>query len=154
MNKKSAIIFLIVTGLFLLTSCGKSEGTMGENSGDMEERKDRIEIYDKNQKLILKVEEQKDIDYFSNLLGNTTKNMENEDYPLVKIPKNAKVYREYRFIVQIEEDREIATKFYVYENHPYVTLDGIPVVSHLTWKISEEEHMKLKNPKTVTDKQD
>lgn len=136
--KRYITITLTLICVFLLAACG--------NQTNMGQKNDRIEVYDKNQNMILEIDSQKELDYFSNLIGNTTANMENENFLLVKLPKDAIVSYEYKFITNREDGKETEAKFYVYENYQYITLMGIPMVSPLTWKISDEEYAKLNNP--------
>lgn len=35
--------------------------------------------------------------------------------------------------------------FYVYENYPYMTMKGIPLMSELTWELSEEDLEQLQH---------
>lgn len=137
--KKFRSLLLLLTFLFILTACGDLSNSKKSN--------DRIEVYDKNQNIIVKKMNQKDLDYFSDLIGKSTDNTTEDDFSLVTLPNDAEIIYEYKFITSREDGKETKVYFDIYDNYPYITLKGIPIISPLTWKLSDEEYLKLKNPK-------
>lgn len=129
-------IFLVISIVF--TSC--SPNTMTEQTGSKKEEK--IEIFDSNNKKIVETEEQKVLDYFSNLTGMSVENInyKNFDDYFKEIPDYA--VQSYHFILTSKRKYKKATNidFYIYENYPYITMEGMPMMpSSLIWELSKED---------------
>lgn len=129
-------IFLVISIVF--TSC--SPNTMTEQTRSKKEEK--IEIFDSNNNKIVETEEQEVLDYFSNLTGMSVENInyKNFDDYFKEIPDDA--VQSYHFILTSKRKYKKATNidFYIYENYPYITMEGMPMMpSSLTWKLSKED---------------
>lgn len=112
-------IFLVISIVF--TSC--SPNTMTEQTRS-------------------KKEEQEVLDYFSNLTGMSVENInyKNFDDYFKEIPDYA--VQSYHFILTSKRKYKKATNidFYIYENYPYITMEGMPMMpSSLTWELSKED---------------
>ena len=138
MKNKSILLLLLLIIVFLAVSCSRESSRII--------KKDTIEVYDKEDNLILETKDRKTLKYFSKLIGNTTDNMKKDDFPLKKLPDDAEISYEYKFITKRKDGNQIVIDFLVYENYPYVTMKGIPFVTPMTWEVSEEENIKLQNP--------
>lgn len=142
--KKVGILLLLM--ILILSSC--SEKQSSDNTRPIN-KKDNIVIYDADGNKLREVTEQSELDYFSNLIGNSTENIdeENADTLLEKVPEDAQISYRYVFISTRESDGvSNQFDFVVYKNYPYITLDGIPFLSTLTWELSEEDNNKLQHP--------
>lgn len=129
-------IFLVISIVF--TSC--SPNTMTEQTRSKKEEK--IEIFDSNNKKIVETEEQEVLDYFSNLTGMSVENINDKNFDdyFKEIPDDA--VQSYHFILTSKRKDKKATNidFYIYENYPYITMEGMPMMpSSLTWKLSKED---------------
>ena len=129
-------IFLVISIVF--TSC--SPNTMTEQTRSKKEEK--IEIVDSNNNKIVETEEQEVLDYFSNLTGMSVENInyKNFDDYFKEIPDGA--VQSYHFILTSKRKDKKATNidFYIYENYPYITMEGMPMMpSSLTWELSKED---------------
>ena len=135
-------IFLVISIVF--TSC--SPNTMTEQTRSKKEEK--IEIFDSNNNKIVETEEQEVLDYFSNLTGMSVENInyKNFDDYFKEIPDDA--VQSYHFILTSKRKDKKATNidFYIYENYPYITMEGMPMMpSSLTWEFSKEDLNDLKD---------
>ncbi len=142
MYKKISSFFMIaVVSIFVLSGCNFTV----ENSKKM--REDRIEIYNSDNEKILETQDQKILDYISNLIGMSTEKMDEKNYKefFKEMPEDAKVRYHYVFITE-REDKEVSkVDFYVYENYPYMTMKGIPLIPEFTWELSEEDLEQLQH---------
>ncbi|MDU1829426.1 hypothetical protein [Anaerococcus sp.] len=130
-------IFLVISIVF--TSC--SPNTMTEQTRSKKEE-EKIEIFDSNNNKIVETEEQEVLDYFSNLTGMSVENInyKNFDDYFKEIPDDA--VQSYHFILTSKRKYKKATNidFYIYENYPYITMEGMPMMpSSLTWELSKED---------------
>ena len=136
-------IFLVISIVF--TSC--SPNTMTEQTRSKKEE-EKIEIFDSNNNKIVETEEQEVLDYFSNLTGMSVENInyKNFDDYFKEIPDYA--VQSYHFILTSKRKYKKATNidFYIYENYPYITMEGMPMMpSSLTWELSKEDLNDLKD---------
>lgn len=138
MKKKIVLALIVMITSFVYIGCN--------DDGKTKNRSDIIEVYDKSGTMILEIKDQETLNYFSTLIVNTTKNMNDDNYPLLKLPKDAEVSYNYKFITRREDGKENTIDFFVYKNYPYITLRGIPIITPMTWQISEEENIKLQHP--------
>lgn len=142
MYKKISSFFMIaVVSIFVLSGCNFTV----ENSKKM--REDRIEIYNSDNEKILETQDQKILDYISTLVGMSTEKMDEKNYKefFKEMPEDAKVRYHYVFITE-REDKEVSkVDFYVYENYPYMTMKGIPLIPEFTWELSEEDLEQLQH---------
>ena len=130
-------IFLVISIVF--TSC--SPNTMTEQTRSKKEE-EKIEIFDSNNNKIVETEEQEVLDYFSNLTGMSVENInyKNFDDYFKEIPDYA--VQSYHFILTSKRKYKKATNidFYIYENYPYITMEGMPMMpSSLIWELSKED---------------
>ena len=142
MYKKISSFFMIaVVSIFVLSGCNFTV----ENSKKM--REDRIEIYNSDNEKILETQDQKILDYISTLVGMSTEKMDEKNYKefFKEMPEDAKVRYHYVFITKRDNKKVSEVDFYVYENYPYMTLEGIPLIPHFTWELSKEDSEKLQN---------
>ena len=140
-KKISSFFMIAVVSIFVLSGCNFTV----ENSKKM--REDRIEIYNSDNEKILETQDQKILDYISTLIGMSTEKMDEKNYKefFKEMPEDAKVRYHYVFITE-REDKEVSkVDFYVYENYPYMTMKGIPLIPEFTWELSEEDLEQLQH---------
>lgn len=131
-------LLCIFTALTCFFACSFSKKDLG----------DIITVYDSNNKKIAEFTDQKDIEYYSDLVGNTTENISEDNANLLyrKIPSDAKVRYKYVFTHRKDNGKKTSVNFFVYENYPYITLKGIPFIPDVTWELSEKDYNLLQNP--------
>ncbi|HEP5156412.1 TPA: hypothetical protein VCY55_001118 [Streptococcus pyogenes] len=144
MRKRFLIMAIFLVFSIVLTSC--SPNTTTEQTSNKKEEK--IEIFDSNNKKIVETEEQEVLDYFGNLTGMSVANINDKNFDnyFKEIPDDA--IESYHFILTSKREDKKATKidFYIYENYPYITMEGMPMIpSSLTWELSKEDLNDLKD---------
>ena len=144
MRKRFLIMVIFLVFSIVLTSC--SSNTTTEQTSSKKEEK--IEIFDSNNKKIVETEEQEVLDYFGNLTGMSVENINDKNFDnyFKEIPDDA--IESYHFILTSKREDKKATKidFYIYENYPYITMEGMPLMpSSLTWELSKEDLNDLKD---------
>lgn len=144
MRKRFLILSILLAFSIVLTSCVPN--TMTEQTRSKKEEK--IEIFDSNNKKIVETEEQEVLDYFGNLTGMSAENINDKNFDdyFKEIPDDA--IESYHFILTSKREDKKATEidFYIYENYPYITMDGMPMIpSSLTWELSKEDLNDLKD---------
>lgn len=130
-------IFLVISIVF--TSC--SPNTMTEQTRSKKEE-EKIEIFDSNNKKIVETEEQEVLDYFSNLTGMSVENINYKNFDDYFKEISDYAVQSYHFILTSKRKYKKATNidFYIYENYPYITMEGMPMIpSSLTWELSKED---------------
>ena len=130
--KKFVALALSLICAISLVACGSKD-------------RDRVEVYDKNQKMISEMTSRKDLKYFSDLITQSTENLKDPASAFAQLPKDAVVSREFRVITKDKDGKDFVIKFYVYENYQYMTLSGIQEMPDFTWKLSDEDYVKLKD---------
>ena len=138
MRKRFLIMAIFLVFSIVLTSC--SPNTTTEQTSSKKEEK--IEIFDSNNKKIVETKEQEVLDYFSNLIGMSVGNINDKNFDdyFKEIPDDA--IGSYHFLLTSKREDKKATKidFYIYENYPYITMEGMPLMpSSLTWELSKED---------------
>lgn len=138
MRKRFLIMAIFLVFSIVLTSC--SPNTTREQTSIKKEEK--IEIFDSNNKKIVETEEQEVIDDFSYLTGMSVENINDKNFDdyFKEIPDDA--IESYHFLFTSKREDKKATKidFYIYENYPYITMKGMPLMpSSLTWELSKED---------------
>ena len=144
MRKRFLIISILLAFSIVLTSC--IPNTMTEQTRSKKEEK--IEIFDSNNKKIVETEEQEVLDYFGNLTGMSVANINDKNFDnyFKEIPDDA--IESYHFMLTSKRKDKKATEidFYIYENYPYITMVGMPMIpSSLTWELSKEDLNYLKD---------
>ena len=138
MRKRFLIMAIFLVFSIVLTSC--SPNTTTEQTSSKKEEK--IEIFDSNNKKIVETKEQEVLDYFSNLIGMSVGNINDKNFDdyFKEIPDDA--IESYHFLLTSKREDKKATKidFYIYENYPYITMEGMFLMpSSLTWELSKED---------------
>ncbi len=158
MKQKNLFLFFTLSLMMVLfTACGtKIDANLNINKSETKDNKenvvdseiDTIIVYDNNGNEILKTSEQSKIEYFSELIGNSVENIDDENASTLykSVPKDAVISYRYTMIHKKQNNDEDKVDFYVYENYPYITLKGIPVITPLTWELSEKDNEMLQNP--------
>ena len=144
MRKKFSIMAIFLVFSIVLTSC--SPNTTTEQTSSKKEEK--IEIFDSNNKKIVETEEQEVLDYFSNLTGMSAENINDKNFDdyFKEIPDDA--IESYHFLLTSKREDKKVTKidFYIYENYPYITMEGMPLMpSSLTWELSKDDLNNLED---------
>lgn len=146
MKKQSIILScLFFSFLFIMTACSSNSF----DNGNSNENSDVVTVYDPNGKKLTEFTEEEDVVYFSELIGNSVENMDEDNVmsTLYKsVPKDAELSFKYVFTHTKDNGKQTTVDFYVYKNYPYLTLKGIPVISPLTWELSEEDNNILQKP--------
>ncbi len=158
MKQKNLFLFFNLSFMIiLLTACdSKIDANLGTNKTETKDNienvvhseTDTIIVYDNNGNEILKTSEQSKIEYFSELIGNSVENIDNENASTLykSVPKDAVISYRYTMIHKKQNNDEDKVDFCVYENYPYITLKGIPIITPLTWELSEKDNELLQNP--------
>ncbi|MDD7362894.1 MAG: hypothetical protein SPI65_04700 [Peptoniphilus sp.] len=140
--KRIAVLFVVacISACFL-SACGGSERSFDSGGA----RQDKMEVYDADGRKILKTSDQDVLDYFSNIIGMSAEELDEENYQdFVKdVPEDAKVSYHYVFSTKREDGKTGHVDFYVYENYPYITMKGMPAMGSLTWQLSKEAFEKV-----------
>lgn len=121
---------IVIAFLIVLTSCRSRK------------KQDKIEIFDSNNIKIAETEKQEELDYFSNFIGMSVENVNDKKFDnyFKEIPDDA--IKSYHVIFTSKGKGSEAAKidFYIYENYPYITMEGIPMITRpLTWQLSKED---------------
>ena len=130
MRKRFLFMTIVIAFLLVLTSCRSKK------------KEDKIEIFDSNNVKIAETEKQEELDYFSNFIGMSVENVNDKKFDnyFKEIPEDA--IKSYHVIFTSKGKDNEATKidFYMYENYPYITMEGVPMItSPFTWQLSEED---------------
>ncbi|PIE78037.1 MAG: hypothetical protein CSA15_09825 [Candidatus Delongbacteria bacterium] len=115
--------------------------------------RDTVTVFDKNDVKILEISNQDGLDYISDLIGNSTENIvENEENAIMlfnEVSKDAIVSYKYIFKHIRDDGKTTTVTFNVYENYPYITMKNIHFIPSMTWELSKEDNKKLQNPKDL-----
>ncbi|EEI83085.1 hypothetical protein [Anaerococcus tetradius] len=130
MRKRHVFMTIVIAFLIVLTSCRSRK------------KQDKIEIFDSNNIKIAETEKQEELDYFSNFIGMSVENVNDKKFDnyFKEIPDDA--IKSYHVIFTSKGKGSEAAKidFYIYENYPYITMEGIPMITRpLTWQLSKED---------------
>ena len=130
MRKRFLFMTIVIAFLLVLTSCRSKK------------KEDKIEIFDSNNVKIAETEKQEELDYFSKFIGMSVENVNDKKFDnyFKEIPEDA--IKSYHVIFTSKGKDNEATKidFYMYENYPYITMEGVPMItSPFTWQLSEED---------------
>ena len=130
MRKRHVFMTIVIAFLIVLTSCRSRK------------KEDKIEIFDSNNIKIAETEKQEELDYFSNFIGMSVENVNDKKFDnyFKEIPDDA--IKSYHVIFTSKGKGSEAAKidFYIYENYPYITMEGIPMITRpLTWQLSKED---------------
>lgn len=130
MIKRHVFMTIVIAFLIVLTSCRSRK------------KQDKIEIFDSNNIKIAETEKQEELDYFSNFIGMSVENVNDKKFDnyFKEIPDDA--IKSYHVIFTSKGKGSEAAKidFYIYENYPYITMEGIPMITRpLTWQLSKED---------------
>ena len=110
MRRRFAFMTIVFVFLIVLTSCKSKK------------KEDKIEIFDSNDIKIAETEKQDELDYFSDFIEMS------ED-----------AIKSYHFIFT-NGNEGTKIDFYIYENYPYITMEGVPMITTpLTWELSKED---------------
>lgn len=138
MRKRFLIMGIFLVFSIVLTSC--SPNTTTEQTSSKKEEK--IEIFDSNSKKIVETEEQEVLDYFSNLTGMSVENINDKNFDdyFKEVPDDAIVSHHFLLTSKRKDKKATKIDFYIYENYPYITMEGMPLKpSSLTWELSKED---------------
>lgn len=147
MRRRFVFMTIVIAFLIVFTSCRS------------EKKEDKIEIFDSNNVKIAETEKQEELDYFSNFIGMSVENVNDKKFEnyFKEIPEDA--IKSYHVIFTSKGKDNEATKidFYMYENYPYITMEGVPMITTpFTWQLSEEDikefNDKVQDPKDIDDK--
>lgn len=147
MRRRFVFMTIVIAFLIVFTSCRS------------EKKEDKIEIFDFNNVKIAETEKQEELDYFSNFIGMSVENVNDKKFEnyFKEIPEDA--IKSYHVIFTSKGKDNEATKidFYMYENYPYITMEGVPMITTpFTWQLSEEDikefNDKVQDLKDIDDK--
>ena len=147
MRRRFVFMTIVIAFLLVLTSCRSRK------------KEDKIEIFDSNNVKIAETEKQEELDYFSNFIGMSVENVNDKKFEnyFKEIPEDA--IKSYHVIFTSKGKDNEATKidFYMYENYPYITMEGVPMITTpFTWQLSEEDikefNDKVQDLKDIDDK--
>lgn len=147
MRGRFVFMTIVIAFLIVFTSCRS------------EKKEDKIEIFDSNNVKIAETEKQEELDYFSNFIGMSVENVNDKKFEnyFKEIPEDA--IKSYHVIFTSKGKDNEATKidFYMYENYPYITMEGVPMITTpFTWQLSEEDikefNDKVQDLKDIDDK--
>lgn len=137
MRNRFLFMTIVIAFLLVLTSCRSRK------------KEDKIEIFDSNNVKIAETEKQEELDYFSKFIVMSVENVNDKKFDnyFKEIPEDA--IKSYHVIFTSKGKDNEATKidFYMYENYPYITMEGVPMITRpFTWELSEED-IKVFNDK-------
>lgn len=147
MRRRFVFMTIVIAFLIVFTSCRSKK------------KEDKIEIFDSNNVKIAETEKQEELDYFSNFIGMSVENVNDKKFEnyFKEIPEDA--IKSYHVIFTSKGKDNEATKidFYMYENYPYITMEGVPMIpTPFTWQLSEEDikefNDKVQDLKDIDDK--
>lgn len=147
MRRRFVFMTIVIAFLIVFTSCRSKK------------KEDKIEIFDSNNVKIAETEKQEELDYFSNFIGMSVENVNDKKFDnyFKEIPEDA--IKSYHVIFTSKGKDNEATKidFYMYENYPYITMEGVPMITTpFTWQLSEEDikefNDKVQDLKDIDDK--
>lgn len=147
MRRRFVFMTIVIAFLIVFTSCRSKK------------KEDKIEIFDSNNVKIAETEKQEELDYFSNFIGMSVENVNDKKFDnyFKEIPEDA--IKSYHVIFTSKGKDNEATKidFYMYENYPYITMEGVPkITTPFTWQLSEEDikefNDKVQDLKDIDDK--
>lgn len=147
MRRRFVFMTIVIAFLIVFTSCRSKK------------KEDKIEIFDSNNVKIAETEKQEELDYFSNFIGMSVENVNDKKFEnyFKEIPEDA--IKSYHVIFTSKGKDNEATKidFYMYENYPYITMEGVPMITTpFTWQLSEEDlkefNDKVQDLKDIDDK--
>ena len=127
MRRRFAFMTVVFVFLIFLTSCSSRK------------KEDKIEIFDSNDIKIAETEKQDELDYFSDFIEMSVENVNDKKFEnyFKEIPDDA--IKSYHFIFT-NGNEGTKIDFYIYENYPYITMEGVPMITTpLTWELSKED---------------
>lgn len=127
MRRRFAFITIIFVFLIVLTSCSSKK------------KEDKIEIFDSNNVKIAETEKQDELDYISDFIEMSVENVNDKKFEnyFKEIPDDA--IKSYHLIFT-NGNEGTKIDFYIYENYPYITMEGVPMITTpLTWELSKED---------------
>ncbi|MCW0947112.1 MULTISPECIES: hypothetical protein [Lactobacillales] len=127
MRRRFVFMTIVIAFLIVLTSCRSKK------------KEDKIEIFDSNNVKIAETEKQEELDYFSNFIEMSVENVNDKKFDnyFKEIPDDA--IKSYHFIFT-NGNEGTKIDFYIYENYPYITMEGVPMITTpLTWELSKED---------------
>ena len=127
MRRRFAFMTIVFVFLIFLTSCSSRK------------KEDKIEIFDSNDIKIAEIEKQDELDYFSDFIEMSVENVNDKKFEnfFKEIPDDA--IKSYHFIFT-NGNEGTKIDFYIYENYPYITMEGVPMITTpLTWELSKED---------------
>lgn len=130
MRRRFAFMTIVFVFLIVLTSCKSKK------------KEDKIEIFDSNNVKIAETEKPEELDYFSDFIEMCVENANDKKFDnyFKEIPDDA--IKSYHLILTSKGKDNEATKidFYIYENYPYITIEGVPMITTpFTWQIPKED---------------
>ena len=133
MRRRFAFMTIVFVFLIVLTSCKSKK------------KEDKIEIFDSNNVKIAETEKPEELDYFSDFIEMSVEKVNDKKVVnyFKEIPDDA--IKSYHFIFT-NGNEGTKIDFYIYENYPYITMEGMPLMpSSLTWELSKEDLNYLKD---------
>ena len=127
MRRRFALMTIVFVFLIVLTSCSSRK------------KEDKIEIFDSNDIKIAEIEKQDELDYFSDFIEMSVEKVNDKKFVnyFKEIPDDA--IKSYHFIFT-NGNEGTKIDFYIYENYPYITMEGVPMITTpLTWELSKED---------------
>ena len=129
-----ALALLLVVGF---AGCAKKDNVESDTK-----KEDKIEIFDSNDIKIAETEKPEELDYFSDFIEMCVENANDKKFDnyFKEIPDDA--IKSYHLILTSKDKDNEATKidFYIYENYPYITIEGVPMITTpFTWQIPKED---------------
>lgn len=129
-----ALALLLVVGF---AGCAKKDNVESDTN-----KEDKIEIFDSNDIKIAETEKPEELDYFSDFIEMCVENANDKKFDnyFKEIPDDA--IKSYHLILTSKGKDNEATKidFYIYENYPYITIEGVPMITTpFTWQIPKED---------------
>ena len=129
-----ALALLLVVGF---AGCAKKDNVESDTK-----KEDKIEIFDSNDIKIAETEKPEELDYFSDFIEMCVENANDKKFDnyFKEIPDDA--IKSYHLILTSKGKDNEATKidFYIYENYPYITIEGVPMITTpFTWQIPKED---------------
>lgn len=130
----SLSVFSLILSFWILVACRQVSATQ-----------DHILVYNARHEQVAKITDQKTLAILNEKIGEsgaTTSDIE-------ELPKDAKVSYRYEVIDVRDDGKAHSVTFEVYQNYPYMSMVDVPILSRLTWTLSEEENDLFQHPEDL-----
>ncbi|MCI2020660.1 MAG: hypothetical protein LKJ64_03945 [Lentilactobacillus buchneri] len=142
MQKTKGLLFPVVFLALVLSGCSSSS-QQKDNKTARQKTGDWAVVYNASNKKVITLRSKSAIDYISDKTGDDGGNHPNGINK--DVPAGSKL--RYRYDLYQRKPR-VKISLYVYSNK-YAKLTNLPVISKISWKMSNQEFQKFNHPKEI-----